>query len=59
VQPSSDASKNVEGIKSSFDTELFVTEVEQLPTIWDSISSSNSSKQGKYLCFGDSGQEID
>ena len=33
----------------SFDTELFITEIEQLPAIWDSRSSSYGNKNGRHF----------
>jgi len=59
VAPSSDSSKNVEAIKSSFDTELFITEIEQLPTFWTPDLLRTAVNKKKHLCFGDTGQEID
>lgn len=36
----------------SFNSELFINEIEQLPAIWDSRSSSWINKQGKNQCIG-------
>jgi len=42
----------------SKDTELFITETEQLPTFWDSKSPSCGNKQEKGLCMADIVQEV-
>jgi hypothetical protein len=46
VSPSSDFSKNVtQSTLDSFDTELFITETQQQPAIWDSRLLSYNNKQ--------------
>jgi hypothetical protein len=41
-----------------FDTELFITEIQQLQVVWDSRSSSYSNTEEKNLCMKDNAQEI-
>jgi hypothetical protein len=47
-----------QSLLDSFDTGLFITEIKQLPTIWDFKSSSYNNKQNENQCMGDIVQEM-
>ena len=47
-----------QSLLDSFDTGLFITEIKQLPAIWDFKSSSYNNKQKENQCMGDIVQEM-
>jgi len=47
-----------QSLLDSFDTGLFITEIKQLPAIWDFKSSFYNNKQKENQCMGDIVQEM-